>query len=371
MRENTGGVRILFPMDGDCLNGYDGRVEAGKLVIRVLVAAEPEAELYINEEKAYYNGSCFELELPLSGRRNTLLAQDLRSGEIDRIVVYDFRHAEGKYRISSDDNILFLQDITKNKDVYHSIFDNPYLAVYKEAHDRYGAAVHLNLFYETDACAWFREPREYFNLTMMTDKFREEWEANAHWLHLSFHSRAETPDRPYANTTIRRITEDAELIHREIIRFAGEKTLAKVCTVHWGACNEGGVRALRAKGYRALMGYFTLGADGSPRVAYYYPAQLVAHIGRRDFWMNNREDILHGRIDLVLNEIAPENLIPELEKVWQEPHRRGFLELMIHEQYFYPDYHRYIPAFRQMVLEAARWAKEKGCSGVLMGDLLE
>ena len=40
-----------------------------------------------------------------------------------------------RFRISSDDNILFLQDINKNKDTYSSIFENPYLAMYKMAHD--------------------------------------------------------------------------------------------------------------------------------------------------------------------------------------------------------------------------------------------
>ena len=49
-----------------------------------------------------------------------------------------------RFRISSDDNILFLKDLSEGD--YKSIFDHPYLAVYKKAHDLFGAKVHLNLF---------------------------------------------------------------------------------------------------------------------------------------------------------------------------------------------------------------------------------
>ena len=363
-------VHFVFPIDGDCLNQYDGIEQDGRLVVKALVAAAPDADLYINEEKAFFNGRYFEADVALEGRRTTLFAEDMNCREnCDRIAVYDFRSAVGKYRISSDDNILFLQDITKNQDVYQSIFENPYLAVYKEAHDKYGASVHLNLFYETDDMPYFSIRRDYFNLSMMTDRFKAEWEANSDWLHLSFHAHQEHPDKPYQHTNMKRITQDAEKIHAEIIRFAGEKTLAKVCTVHWGECSIGGIRALRAKGYRGITGYFEI-KDGAPFVAYYYPPDLTAHVGGRDFWMNTEEDVMHGRIDLVLNTIRYEDLIPTLESIRADPHRSGFMELMIHEQYFHPDYVAYIPKFRELVLDAAKWAYDYGYRGALMGEVM-
>ncbi len=364
-------VHFVFPIDGDCLNQYDGIEKDGKLFIKALVAAVPDADVYINEEKAFFNGKYFEAEVMLEGRRTTFFAVDRNCCEnCDRISVYDFRHAVNKYRISSDDNIFFLQDITKKKDVYRSIFDNPYLAVYKEAHDKYDAAVHLNLFYATDDCPCFSKPREYFDLSMMTDKFKEEWEANSDWLRLSFHAYQEYPEKPYQHTTRKRIAQDAGKVNAEIIRFAGEKTLATVCTVHWGECSIEGVRALRAKGYRGLTGYFELTKEGDPFVAYYYPTDLIAHIGGRDFWMNTEEDVMHGRIDLVLNTIHYEDLLPALEAVKADPHRSGFMELMIHEQYFYPDYADYIPRFRELVVHAAKWAYHHGYRGALMSHVM-
>lgn len=94
----------------------------------------------------------------------------------------------------------------------------------------------MNLFYETGDLSAFSKPRPYFNLSMMTDRFREEWRANSDWLRLSFHSRQEFPGPPYAVPEPEKIAEDCALVHKEIVRFAGEETLSRTTTVHFGAC---------------------------------------------------------------------------------------------------------------------------------------
>ena len=157
--------------------------------------------------------------------RDVYKRQDLNSGEKTSIAVYKLHDPVGKYRLSSDDNILFLQDINDHKDTYQSIFDNPYLAVYKKAHDLYGACVHINIYYEytEEEMKDFSAHKTYFNLSMMTDRFKPEWQQNADWLKLSFHARKNYPNRPYQNATIAQISRDIELVHREIIRFAGKE----------------------------------------------------------------------------------------------------------------------------------------------------
>ena len=47
-----------------------------------------------------------------------------------------------------DDN--FLKELTEGN--YNSIFDHPYLALYRRLHERYGLKVQLNLFYRTEGC---------------------------------------------------------------------------------------------------------------------------------------------------------------------------------------------------------------------------
>ena len=43
---------------------------------------------------------------------------------------------------------------------------------------------------------------------------------------------------------------------------------------------------------------------------------------------------------------------------------------MIHEQYFHSDYSHYIPKFRDLVLDAAKWAYDHGYRGALMDEVM-
>ncbi len=166
-------LEFIFPVDGDCLNSRDGNLCGNTLAFTVKVKAPEGHEVYICGKKAEYDGVCYTAEAEIAGYRNALTAEDKTIGECEKITVFKLNDVVGKYRVSSDDNILFLQDLTKNKDTYKSIFENPYLAVYKKAHDLYGAKVHLNLFYEFIPNEHFTQHTEYFNLTMMTDKFKD------------------------------------------------------------------------------------------------------------------------------------------------------------------------------------------------------
>jgi hypothetical protein len=278
--------------------------------------------------------------------------------------------AVGGYRLSSDDNIIFLWDINEHKDEYRSIFENPYLAIYKKAHDRYGAKVHLNLFYEFDdkARTRFSEDRPYFNLSMMTDKFKEEFRANADWLKLSFHARSEEPPKPYQFADGETVRRDCEQVHAEIRRFAGEECLSRATTVHWGEANEEGARMLRSLGYGALAGYF-IPSDVAP-VAYYASKELIDHIYGRDFWFDTETGILFARIDRVLNGWTLEENLRMLKEVMASPTRGGFVSVMIHEQYFYPDYRSYRPDFEARVLEPCALIAANGYVGRHLSELL-
>jgi len=216
-------VHFEFPLDGDCLNIRDGFMKDGYLTIKVKVQAPVNADICIDEQKAAYEDGYYTLEVPLRAYRTTIVAENRTTGYQTEIAVYKLKDCMNKYRISLDDNILFLADITKNKDTYSSIFDNPYLAVYKKAHDLYGAAVHLNLFFAHIPENNFSSHREYFDLTMMTDKFKDEFINNSHWLKLSFHAYSEFPDMPYKNTAPEVILEHAVKANREIVRFAGKE----------------------------------------------------------------------------------------------------------------------------------------------------
>ena len=277
-----------------------------------------------------------------------------------------------RFRISSDDNILFLQDINKNKDTYSSIFENPYLAMYKRAHDEYGAKVHLNLFYEfvPNGCD-FSSEREYFNLSMMTDKFREEFKANSDWLKLAFHANAEYPDKPYKDASPEKIREDYVKICREIARFAGEECISNTTTVHWGEATREGVRELCRLGLRSLTGYFRKNKEGDPIVSYYFDAESLDLVADRDYYYDAETDMNFVQIDLVLNEKTYEHNMDALGELIKDPKRGGFISLMIHEQYFHSDYKRHLPDFEKRVLDACAMLKKNGYTGTHLKELVE
>ncbi len=361
-----GSIEFIFPIDGDCVNGRDGDPH-----ITACIKAPERSDIYINGSKARSENELFYADVLITDGRNTVMAEDRISGISRSISVFRFPRAEGKYRLSSDDNILFLQNITRNRDTYTSIFDDPYLAIYKKAHDLYGARVHLNLFYEfnPEEAHFGDKNREYFNLSMMTDKFRDEFRANSDWLKLSFHSKSEFPDKPYKTASAEEITRDCLAVNREIIRFAGEEALDDSATVHWGEATREGVRALRKLGIRSLTGYFEKTNNCQPLVAYYTDGELCDHIGARDFWFDTDTDMLFGRIDLVLNLKTLDWVNESLRKIAADPHRGGFVSVMIHEQYFYRDYIHHLPDFEERVLSACKYLHESGYRGAHIGEI--
>lgn len=361
-----GDPRFVFPIDGDCVNDYDGTVADGILYVDVRVASD--IDTYINGTLVRSeNGYCVA-NLPFSFGKNIVTAKN-RNGECE-ITVLRLKHAAGLFRLSSDDNILFLKNITENKDIYTSIFDDPYLAVYKKAHDLYGANAHINLFYRLqDGHKNFSQDHGSFDLSMMTDKFRDEWIANSDWLKLNFHSEQEFPDKPYIDADYQTVLDDCIKVQNEIIRFAGRQTLSEETTVHFGECTFDGIKALRERGIKCLGGYFMLNG-AKTLVSYFYPKYLAEHICNRDFWYDKELDMLYGKIEYVINTPYTLKEIEQLLNVtYENKARAGFMEVMIHEQYFYPDYINYLPDFEQRVLVSCKFAKEKGFDFAFLNDV--
>ncbi|MBE6718360.1 MAG: hypothetical protein E7574_03790 [Ruminococcaceae bacterium] len=357
-------THFVFPIDGDVLNEFDGEVRDGKLYVNVKV--ESDSPVKVNGQKAVKCGDYYTSEVCINDGKTVIVAEG--ENAVDEISVFTLKKHTGYYRLSSDDNIIFLYDINKNKDKYNSIFDNPYLAVYKKAHDLYGAAVHLNIYYEMpEEHILFTEKREYFNLSMMTDKFKEEWQANSDWLKLNFHAKADQPSRPYKNTDYDTIYKDCKQVQEEIIRFAGKETLSNETTVHWGECTYEGVKAIRDLGIRSLAGYFVI-ENGKTVVSYFYPKYLTDYLSQRDFWYDTELDVFYCKIDRVLNLYNAKECIELLNYMYTQKTRSGFIELMMHEEYFYPDCTLYESDFEERILEPCRWVYEKGYKGIFIEE---
>ncbi|MEA4824476.1 MAG: hypothetical protein VB111_10225 [Clostridiaceae bacterium] len=377
-------VHFVFPIDGDCLCAYDGKERDGALVVNLRIAAPKNAKLTVNGVPAVYRGDTREfcVDYPLRTFRNTLVAIDAANGYHAEIVVYRFREAVGKTRFTVDDTVVVFYDLAKKR--YDSIFDHPFLNCFKRAHDLYGTVTNLNIYYnyDADSACDFSAHKDYFNLSMMPDCYRAEWEANADWLTLSYHAHNNYPSMPFMTQSADFVGESIRKTHAEIRRFAGEASLSPATTQHFGNGYAEQLRAFRENGYRIQFASFRVLDDTAPYLSYYGADGLPAHIrgdgldaydhtaGKgttvkhaatgRDFWHDNREDITFCRTDMVLNTIELSRVGPWLAEFIRIPERSGYLTPMIHEEYFYPDYFNYIPDCTERVLAACRFAYEHG-----------
>ncbi|MDF2713379.1 MAG: hypothetical protein K0R28_304 [Paenibacillus sp.] len=353
-------LKAIFPLDGDMLNEYDGEIRDGRLHITVEIAGPAGRSVTVNGVVAMPRDGAYYAQVALDKYSNTIAIADKDTGSDTSIVVYWLKHAVNKYRISVDDNIWFLKDIAEHQHEYRSIFDNPYLAMYKDVHDAYGTKVQFNIYYQTEG----------FNLSQMPDKYKEEWKANSDWLRLTFHALQNDPEKPYISAGAEEVLRDCERVTEQIIRFAGEELLDPVTTIHWGEATREGCRALRKFGFRGLAGYFWI-VDGKPVVSYYLDNDQTAHVNGRDFWKDHSEDLVFIKIDAVLDRLKLDEIVPELDRIKARPHEAGFIEILIHEQYYYPHYKAYQPDYRNKLMTTAKWATENGYSPAFLSECIE
>lgn len=356
-------MKFVKPVDGDMLNNLSGKLCKDSLEIIVKLQAEEGRCIKINGVSACYEAGEYTAKVLIDGYRNTIEALDVESGSKTKMGIYWLKEAAGKYRLSVDDNIWFLQDIAKNAGTYKSIFDNPYLGVYKSVHDEFGTKVHLNIYLDCPEHGGF-------DLTQMPDKFKSEWQENSNWLHLSFHASRNLPDKPYIATDYATIKKDYDCVVEQIKRFAGEEVLGPVTTVHWGECTVEGARALRANGIKALMGYLSFTQDDKPLVSYYLSREQIVNANYYGFWMDHSEDMIFGKIDVVLNMHNPEKIVEILDKAKKNYPEKGFMDFLIHEQYFYSDYVAYLPDFKERIVAGVKWAAMNGYKPAFVSEVV-
>lgn len=339
-------IKILEPIDGAILNRHDGKVTPKGLEIAVKGACPAGAKVTVNGKPATVAGEQFTATARLEKQENTLTAK--AGKESDSVIALYDRNSFKRYRFSLDDNIWFLRDIAQKK--YKSLFENPYMALWKRFHDTYGTKTNCNIYYQCEG----------FNLSMMPDRYKGEWRDNAEWFHLTFHALQNEPNEPYINAGYDQVAKDYDLVVNEILRFAGQEVMDTFTTIHWGEATVEGCRAVRDRGIKGLCGYFIL-RDGKPKVSYYLDKEHTEYISQRDYWKDTKEGTIFIRHAIVCNSgnLKPAAIPPHLEAIAANPHQGEVLELMIHEQYFYPDYRVYEPDYAERCEAAIRWVTER------------
>jgi hypothetical protein len=350
-------INFISPIDGDMLHELDGRISGSSLIVPVKISAPSGSKLIINGTRAKNADGLYIADVPLKDYRNIIEVFDKTTRQKQTIEVYRLNNFVNKYRLSLDDNIWFLRDISQNATVYKSIFDNPYLGFLKQVHDSYGTKIHLNIYYETDG----------FNLSQMTDKYKNEWKENAGWLRLSFHAYANEPDKPYINAGYEKVKHDCDLVMDQVRRFAGKESTGPETTLHWGEATVEGCRALRDSGFKCLPCDFNVDNDLAP-CSYYLDVEKRRHINKRLIWRDNKEGIIFVRCTIIIDTHKLQDIVPFLDEVRKDPLKSAYIDLLIHEQYFYPFYSNYQPDYKDKVLTAVKWAADKGYEPAFIGD---
>ena len=300
-----------------------------------------------------------------------------------------------------DDVIWVFRDLTRQKP--KNLFDNPFLALLKEAHDKYGLKVQLNLFYQTD----LYYGNDIFTLSEMTDAYKEEWDASSDWLKFGFHARQEFPDYPYINADYDHVYGDYKMIENEVIRFAGKNIMAKATTPHWRPISKDACLALRDCGIELLSATYgkKIPYDGDASSLPYGHAQRLLCNRKEEtaIFVRNTNDTAIAKSLCGYNHITEEqlrktvknfdcvtdeetglkfkslgsdangclNLINKAEVLeWFPKVSDTFYVYGTHEQYFYPDYFAYQEEYPEKLLLSAKLLSENGYEFIFSQDII-
>jgi len=147
----------------------------------------------------------------------------------------------------------------------------------------------------------------------------------------------------------------AEQIHR----FAGAETFAPPTNLHWSMATPEGLKALNRRGVRALSGYFCQ-RNGRWDINYNLDARRSEYLSKHDLLMDFDSGIIMFRDAIVCNSTPVERVAPTLDPLAKEPGRRETVNLLTHEQYFWPFYRAHVADHAQRCEAAIRWATEHG-----------
>jgi len=206
---STWPAKIIEPIDGAILNWNNGKRYPDGLGIMVRVVAPKGSKVTINGSKAPVAAgrkSEFACEVVLRKQENVVKTRAESNGKIstDSITVLWDMNSTKRYRFSTDDNILFLRDLSVNAHRFRSIFDNEYMSFWRQVHAKYGTKIHFNVYYQTEG----------FNLSQMPTKYKSEWQENSDWIRLTFHGLKDEPEKPYIKASYEELDRDFKLVTR-------------------------------------------------------------------------------------------------------------------------------------------------------------
>jgi hypothetical protein len=344
-------VKIETHISGEVLNLRNGCPVPDGLAIDIggSVKNPTLGRITVNGVPVRISGNKFQVSVILRDTETDIVAsQELANGRFDdRIRVVWDRSSHRRYRFAIDDNIFFLREIANTNP--KSLFDCPYLDGLRSLNRRYGTKFVLNMFYATHDGD--------FTLAKFPDKYRGEFSDNAEWLSLAFHSYSEFPVRPYQRSSRKKLADDYDIVAGEILRFAGESAYSPTTVTHWAMIHPENWGVLAERGTSILSGFFvpntgsSYTSDGESISAdidgngydinYCMDDARSAYLSRHDLLKDFSSGLLFSRCDIVCNNTTVEKVEATLRPLMLNPATSEIMDIITHEQYFWPFYKDY------------------------------
>lgn len=153
---------------------------------------------------------------------------------------------------SVDDTIAVFENLTKEE--YSSCFDEPVLGFFKSLNEQYGLKVTMYCFYEKS---------KGFSLKDGTEKFREEFRQNSHWLKFGFHGR--NCDSKYNEYEKDEFIRETELVYENLERMVSPEAISYNVRLGFATGNMECVNAFKQK----YPKFQTLYGAEDKRIEYY------------------------------------------------------------------------------------------------------
>lgn len=214
----------------------------------------------------------------------------------------------GQIHFSVDDVITVFEDLTENE--RSSIFENEMLGFFRECHEKYGAKFSLYCYYES----------EDFNLSMVSDSYREEFMEHADWLTFGFHYRnGVEPDE----ISVEKIVNDYRQLTSELVRITGN-TCSTIRLSYFRGSYEV-CSALKELGINCL-----LTADDD-RQSYYFDEKVNLYIDKNDMYYDNSNGLSFISTDLRLDNIGVFQTYCKLIKISEDELQNQIIAVFTHE----------------------------------------
>ncbi len=269
------------------------------------------------------------------------------------------KNSSRRFRCYIDDHSFCFRDIARRD--YESIFDCFYLQRLRQLHREFGVKINLNCFNST--------PERDFRLAMFPDKYKSEFEDNAHWLRLAFHAENEFPDIPYRDATPEKLAADFDLVAGELQRIAGSAYTAGL-QIHWADVPPDCYQVLADRGVKMLPTRGRKPDSPEQKICdYHLPDAVLKYLVDNQGWMHFESGLIFYSGSTGGCDWTPvDQIVPNILRQIDVPATSHLINIAGHEQYWWPFYKNFVPDIYERYATAFRFVLDRGYRPIWIED---